>query len=47
MHLTPLADIIKLLGEELEVNTEVAKRYSDWDLGLKTEVQRLGKRAGG
>lgn len=47
MHLTPLADLIELLGEELKVNTEVAKRYSDWDLGLKTEVQRLGKRAGG
>lgn len=31
----------------LSVGVTQPTRYSDWDLGLKTEVQRLGKRAGG
>lgn len=47
MELTPLAKMIELLNEELKVNSNVAQRYGDWDLGLKTEVQRLGKEDGG
>lgn len=47
MHLTPLSQLIELLEEEYRVNNKVAQRYGDWDLGLKTEVQRLGKRDGG
>lgn len=47
MELTPLAKMIELLNDELSVNTAVAQRYGDWDLGLKTEVQKLGKDDGG